>query len=62
MLTLKQKKFFESLYKVAMENSPKKVLFDGTVCKELTLVIPIDVLEEIRDWEEFIAKLSEIRS
>lgn len=55
MLTLKHKKFLKSLYKVAMENSPKKVLFDGTVCKELTLVIPIE-------WEEFISKLSEIKS
>lgn len=46
----KQKNFFKSLYEVS-KYSPDRELFDGK-CKELTLNIPIDALEEIREWGE----------
>lgn len=47
----KQKNFFKSLYEVS-QHSPDRILFGEQRCKELTLNIPIDALEEIREWGE----------
>ena len=32
--------------------TPDRILFGEQRCKELTLNIPIDALEEIREWGE----------
>ena len=47
----KQKNFFKSLYEIS-QDSPDRILFGNQICKELTLNIPLDALEEIREWGE----------
>lgn len=47
----KQKRFFKSLYEVS-QNFPDRILSGNQRCKELILKIPINALEEIREWGE----------
>ena len=47
----KQKNLFKSLYEIS-QDSPDRILFGNQIYKELILNIPIDALEEIREWGE----------